>query len=465
MTCWRRLARVFFLTSAACAVAGAGCSDDTSSFFEPIGDSGPVGSGGSLPDPRGDASVRDARSDNDGDVALGEPPNRCVSDRTCTPFGLLCDPASARCVRCVLDQDCDDQVCRNGECVSQVACENSLDCAGEAHGRTVCDRALAICVECVRNADCSKGGDCIDSECVVGSAPDAGELTDSSADGGVVSGGGGAPGSGGRSGTGGADGGSGGATSSGGTTSSGGATGAGGHPVDAGTCTAATFGGHRYLFCPELRSWDAAAIECQQHGMLLARIDSEAEEQFIVEQHETVTGGYDLWFGARDWDNDQTWRWIGGDPFWTGLAGGAPVAGRYANWDSGRPLAPDSVGRCVLAHWDNSRVYQGWWDYHCSSANPRPFVCEEYAVTAGCYDTVMNGSETDVDCGGNCTKCRLNQRCSTADDCETPYCSASGFCVQCTEASHCPADGCGTRAPCCRTGGTCGCDLFGACAF
>jgi hypothetical protein len=45
--------------------------------------------------------------------------------------------------------------------------------------------------------------------------------------------------------------------------------------------------------------------------------------------------------------------------------------------------------------------------------------------TAGCADGVTNGNETDVDCGGSCTKCTASKLCSVATDCQSGVCSGS----------------------------------------
>lgn len=48
-------------------------------------------------------------------------------------------------------------------------------------------------------------------------------------------------------------------------------------------------------------------------------------------------------------------------------------------------------------------------------------------ATATCDDRVKNGTETDVDCGGDCRGCVEGSACSEAGDCETASCTA-GVC-------------------------------------
>jgi hypothetical protein len=47
-------------------------------------------------------------------------------------------------------------------------------------------------------------------------------------------------------------------------------------------------------------------------------------------------------------------------------------------------------------------------------------------VSANCTDTVVNGDETDVDCGGSCpADCANNQNCNLAADCQSGFCDTS----------------------------------------
>ncbi len=66
----------------------------------------------------------------------------------------------------------------------------------------------------------------------------------------------------------------------------------------------------------------------------------------------------------------------------------------------------------------------------CSAAaDCQSGVCDPTAKTctpAACSDTVKNGSETDVDCGGSCTtKCADTKKCSAPADCESGVCDAT----------------------------------------
>jgi hypothetical protein len=72
-----------------------------------------------------------------------------------------------------------------------------------------------------------------------------------------------------------------------------------------------------------------------------------------------------------------------------------------------------------------------------------------------CGDGVLNGDETDVDCGGSCPPCATGSDCATAGDCTSGFCATEdgvccatacdGACEACAEAKTAVADG--TCAP------------------
>lgn len=76
----------------------------------------------------------------------------------------------------------------------------------------------------------------------------------------------------------------------------------------------------------------------------------------------------------------------------------------------------DGAGACVECI-DNAQCAGGY--------------CYQNAC-AKCDDTIMNGDETDVDCGGaNCSTCADGKTCGVGGDCTSTFC-ADGFC--CGEA-------------------------------
>ena len=65
----------------------------------------------------------------------------------------------------------------------------------------------------------------------------------------------------------------------------------------------------------------------------------------------------------------------------------------------------------------------------CSSTRCASGVC---ALLASCHDGVVNGGESDVDCGGSstCVRCDVGGACSAGSDCASASCDdASGVCL------------------------------------
>jgi hypothetical protein len=58
---------------------------------------------------------------------------------------------------------------------------------------------------------------------------------------------------------------------------------------------------------------------------------------------------------------------------------------------------------------------------------------------ASCTDGRKNGSETDVDCGGSCPRCRAGKTCVTRDDCTTALCEGS-VCISPDNNDDCGLD-------------------------
>ena len=76
-----------------------------------------------------------------------------------------------------------------------------------------------------------------------------------------------------------------------------------------------------------------------------------------------------------------------------------------------------------------------------------------------CTDTVKNGDETDVDCGGSCTDCADGKSCSAAGDCTSGVCTGNVCQVpSCTDTVKNGTEtgtDCGGGCPGCANGGPC----------
>jgi hypothetical protein len=88
-------------------------------------------------------------------------------------------------------------------------------------------------------------------------------------------------------------------------------------------------------------------------------------------------------------------------------------------------------------------------------------VCKNnICIAAQCNDTVKNGSETDVDCGGGtCPQCAFNKLCGSDSDCKGGSCVGSHCAATCTDGTK---NGSETDTDC---GGGCGgCENGKACS-
>ncbi len=134
-------------------------------------------------------------------------------------------------------------------------------------------------------------------------------------------------------------------------------------------CTPIRYEGKPYWFCEGNYDWVEARDLCRsQPGLDLVRIDSQAENDFLVDHITDST-----WIGANDRDNEWDWFWAedpvdDGVQFWDGPYYGDEVDGLYSNWD---PAQPNDTGTQDCAEIFTSGL---WNDASCSGN--RDFVCE-----------------------------------------------------------------------------------------
>jgi len=77
-----------------------------------------------------------------------------------------------------------------------------------------------------------------------------------------------------------------------------------------------------------------------------------------------------------------------------------------------------------------------------------------------CTDAVQNGTETDLNCGGSCPKCADGKTCGVSADCASGVCGADGKCAapSCTDAVQNGTEtdlNCGGTCPACASGKKC----------
>lgn len=89
------------------------------------------------------------------------------------------------------------------------------------------------------------------------------------------------------------------------------------------------------------------------------------------------------------------------------------------------PIGP-STGAFPLFATITSPTGTSDWLFIDSSAGPTPgngFFYQVFSVS--CTDGVMNGDETDVDCGGSCNACVDGAACTSSADCASKHCDLS----------------------------------------
>lgn len=114
-----------------------------------------------------------------------------------------------------------------------------------------------------------------------------------------------------------------------------------------------------------------------------------------------------------------------------GQQGSTPIAGPCAQ--NGGTICADpagpKAGQCVECNVDADCAMPG---YVCDPAGGT-----NTCVALMCSDGVMNGMETDVDCGGSdCADCGNMQACQTGSDCQSGFCDAF-VCGACSSNTHC----------------------------
>jgi hypothetical protein len=106
----------------------------------------------------------------------------------------------------------------------------------------------------------------------------------------------------------------------------------------------------------------------------------------------------------------------------------------------GDPTNATIAGQCVQCNVDGD----------CTDpASPK--CTKNLCVPANCTDGIKDGTETAVDCGGNCPPCGNGMACKVAGDCTSGVCTSMA-CAPCAADTQCgPASYCDTG----NNGGTC----------
>jgi hypothetical protein len=136
-------------------------------------------------------------------------------------------------------------------------------------------------------------------------------------------------------------------------------------------CTCQEFQGHDYWFCANSTNWEEAEAQCSLANMSLVRIDSQAENDFLVDRGPALgvfnVNGF-AQIGANDQAVDGEWRWTDGTQLWAGDATGSPVDAAFANWIAGSPSA-GGIKNC-----SGILLLGNWQDRSCTALVPS--ICE-----------------------------------------------------------------------------------------
>jgi hypothetical protein len=139
-------------------------------------------------------------------------------------------------------------------------------------------------------------------------------------------------------------------------------------------CDCAALQGQIYWFCKNPIKWSDAETQCQTQAMHLTRIDSQLENDFLVDTG-TTAGVFDVNGFVQIGANDQTvagdWSWVDGTLFWQGGPGGTAIGGLYFNWLA---TSPSGSG---IQHCSGIVSTGKWQDRSCTALSP--FVCEGQA--------------------------------------------------------------------------------------
>jgi Lectin C-type domain len=128
--------------------------------------------------------------------------------------------------------------------------------------------------------------------------------------------------------------------------------------------------GRANLLCTTSRPWTQAEAQCEFYDMTLVKIESPAENDWILTQARAMTVPapfVSFWIGGSSIGSPGTWHWPDGAVFWHGGATGTPLKNVYFDW---RTNNPQNIGSESCVQMDQD----GWHDGDCTSDHS--YVCE-----------------------------------------------------------------------------------------
>jgi len=126
-------------------------------------------------------------------------------------------------------------------------------------------------------------------------------------------------------------------------------------------CSTAVQGDRRYLFCPDVVTWEEARDNCRRFGFELVAIDSEAEQDFVWARAAETDGDY--WIGLTDSETEGTYVWSDGS-----------ALGSFAPWANEQPDSGDGEVEedCV----ELIQSEEGRWNDRDCATDYLDYVCE-----------------------------------------------------------------------------------------
>jgi hypothetical protein len=127
------------------------------------------------------------------------------------------------------------------------------------------------------------------------------------------------------------------------------------------------------MLCLDQDWWEHADPVCAQHGLRIARIESQPENDFAASLASTTLRG--VWIDGNDLATPNDWRYVDGTQFWNGGPApmGVAIGGAYTNWAT---TDPDDVGAGATVGAHCLRMFPDgvWFDDVCNLFVP--FLCE-----------------------------------------------------------------------------------------
>lgn len=129
---------------------------------------------------------------------------------------------------------------------------------------------------------------------------------------------------------------------------------------------------HGYMFCSERKTWAQAKAACAAQDMLLAAIESVAENSELGGKLAALTKDTEVTFGANDQTVEGDWVWDGGTQFWKGSQTGV-LTGGFVAWAN---ASPDNYGNNEDCGVMNPSAAT-WADRSCAGSHV--YICEDKA--------------------------------------------------------------------------------------